>query len=532
MTRDQLIAKLADIEWEDFEVKEAKSDIPKNAWETVSAFSNTAGGWLVFGVKKAGKAFFIVGVDNPEKIEQDFTNTLRTTDKFNTLIIPKCLKYDFEGNTVLAFYIPVSAQKPVYFNSIKNTFVRTASGDNRATQAEIDAMFRDQAFGTQSSKTIQGKDETSLDTNSLDRFRDYMSRYNSDSTYNKLTRSEFLEKLRIISNGELSYSGLLLLGKNDAIQDHFPDFRVDYLEVPGNKYTDGPSPFSFRLPEQENLWEYYFVILDRLRKYINIPINLTIEGFASEDVPQLAALREALVNFLMHCDYFSPMKPRIRVFDNRIEFLNPGAPPKSIETFIREDISLPRNPILAKLFRSVRLAENAGTGFTKMIRGWQIYRGQAPVFHQEIDYTLVTFWLLTEANQPSGIPSEAYTVATEKDDITSGVIGGVIGGVKKPKEGGVIGGVIGGVKTSKSSGVISGVKTVQIGGVTIVLSEKQAELIKLLIKDNQLSFNELAKLWNINYSAAQKHFIALKTKGAIRRMGPDKGGFWEVLVKL
>jgi predicted HTH transcriptional regulator len=40
------------------------------------------------------------------------------------------------------------------------------------------------------------------------------------------------------------------------------------------------------------------------------------------------------------------------------------------------------NPILANLFRSFRLAENAGTGFTKMIRGWQIYRGQSPVFHQ------------------------------------------------------------------------------------------------------------------------------------------------------
>jgi hypothetical protein len=38
MTRDQLIAKLADIEWEDFEVKEAKSDIPKNAWETAIPF--------------------------------------------------------------------------------------------------------------------------------------------------------------------------------------------------------------------------------------------------------------------------------------------------------------------------------------------------------------------------------------------------------------------------------------------------------------------------------------------------------------
>jgi ATP-dependent DNA helicase RecG len=275
-----------------------------------------------------------------------------------------------------------------------------------------------------------------------------MSRYNSGSTYNKFTRTEFLEKLRIISNGELSYSGLLLLGKNDAIQDHFPDFRVDYIEVPGNSYADGPSPFSFRLPEQENLWEYYFTILDRLRKHIDIPINITIEGFASEVVPQLSALREALVNFLMHADFFSPMKPRIRVFDNRIEFLNPGAPPKSIESFIREDILLPRNPILAKLFHSVRLAENAGTGFTKMIRGWQIFRGQPPVFHQEIDYTLVTFWLTTEVDQQTNIFADS----------------------------------------SKKGGVSGSLKTSEKTGKKIVLSKKQRKIVALLTEDNSRSF--------------------------------------------
>jgi ATP-dependent DNA helicase RecG len=55
MTISQLISRLTEIEWEDFEVKEARSDVPKNAWETVSSFSNTGGGWLVFGIKKWGK---------------------------------------------------------------------------------------------------------------------------------------------------------------------------------------------------------------------------------------------------------------------------------------------------------------------------------------------------------------------------------------------------------------------------------------------------------------------------------------------
>ena len=46
-----------------------KGEVPKSCWETVSAFSNTAGGWLVFGVSQKGKSFEIVGVNHPEKLE-------------------------------------------------------------------------------------------------------------------------------------------------------------------------------------------------------------------------------------------------------------------------------------------------------------------------------------------------------------------------------------------------------------------------------------------------------------------------------
>jgi len=148
MNKQELVQKLGDIEWEDFEVKEAKSEIPKNSWETISAFSNTAGGWLVFGVKKNGKEYILLGVSNPSKIEQDFISILRNGEKFNKKIDAKCKKYNFEGKTILAFYIPKKhpREKPIYSNSQKNTFIRTASGDQRATQEEIDSFFRNASF--------------------------------------------------------------------------------------------------------------------------------------------------------------------------------------------------------------------------------------------------------------------------------------------------------------------------------------------------------------------------------------------------
>ena len=52
MTKDELLKRLNDIEWEDFECKEALNKLPDNVWETVSAFSNTSGGWIVFGIKQ------------------------------------------------------------------------------------------------------------------------------------------------------------------------------------------------------------------------------------------------------------------------------------------------------------------------------------------------------------------------------------------------------------------------------------------------------------------------------------------------
>ncbi len=169
MTKEELVARLRDIEWDDFEVKAAKSDLPKNIWETVSAFSNTSGGWIVLGVKQSGKTFEIQGVGNIEKLEQDFLGTLRS-GKFNTTIFPTPKRYTFDGYRLLAFYIPEVDMKPVYFGNPTNTFIRMGSGDQRATEGEIRAMFRNQSFGKKTEETIP---ETGLEMLNLDSLHNY-----------------------------------------------------------------------------------------------------------------------------------------------------------------------------------------------------------------------------------------------------------------------------------------------------------------------------------------------------------------------
>ena len=483
MDKEALLMRLTEIEWDDFEVKEAFGELPKNIWGTVSAFSNTAGGWIILGVAQRGKTFEVTGVKNPEKLEQDMVTTLRSQTKFNKIINPLCKKYNIDGKIVLGFYIPLAEIKPVYYNTPQNTFIRTASGDQRASEYELNALFRDQSFGVMSDKPVEGTSINSLCKDSYLNFRDYLRRMNPELPYNKLDDDKFNEKLQIVRDGKLTYGSLLFLGDNVAIQHNFPDFRVDYLEIPGFSYADAKPRYTFRIPEQENLWEYYFVLIQRLRIYADNPFRMGDMGIAYEDNPQLDALREALVNLLMHSDFFSPMKPRIRVFVNRIEFENPGAFPRPIEELLHKDVSVPRNPVIAKLCRCAKFCENAGYGFDKMLV-WQNETNSDVLFENRIDAVKVTF-MLKEGN---------IDISDDKMDEKDKIKGGMKGGMK--------------------------------GAENQILSDSQQLIIEQINHNPQISIIGLSDLIKMNPSAVQKHLNKLKETGIIKREGADRGGKW------
>jgi predicted HTH transcriptional regulator len=92
---------------------------------------------------------------------------------------------------------------------------------------------------------------------------------------------------------------------------------------------------------------------------------------------------------LMHADYYSTSCPRIRIFTNHIEFYNPGGLPKPLKELKEKDLSIPRNPILAKLFRMVKLAENAGYGFDKIESNWKRYNHTKPEYNIDFDSVII-----------------------------------------------------------------------------------------------------------------------------------------------
>ena len=410
MTKEELLQKLTDIEWDDFECKASENKLSEDVWSTVSAFSNTSGGWIVFGIKQVGKKFEIQGVNNGEKTESDFLNTLRG-EKFNMKLSAKGVKYKFDGKLVLAFFISSSIVKPIYYGNPRNTFIRTGSGDRRATEAEIMAMMRDQAFGCKSELVVEGTSIADLNKSSLETFRNRIRNDNPSFPYKDLPDNQFCEKVGISKEGKLTIGGILMLGQRDVVQRHIDNFWIDYLEIPGKSYADAQVRYTYRMPEQDNIWESYQIIFQRLRNFVDAPYEARPDGLGIEDESQLYALREGLTNCCAHADYFSPMHPTIRVFADRIELQNPGRfmfPLSELRTQIH---SIPRNPNIIKFFRYAKLGENAGYGIDKMLVWEKLTKGKVE-FASDLVSSTITYWF---GEQSSGtVGGIARTLAGEQ----------------------------------------------------------------------------------------------------------------------
>ena len=391
MTKEELLQKLADIEWDDFECKASQNKLSEDVWSTVSAFSNTSGGWIVLGVKQEGKKFEIQGVNNGEKTESDFLNTLRG-EKFNMRLSAKGMKYNFDGKLVLAFFVPSSLIKPIYYNNPINTFIRTGSGDRRATETEVMAMMRDQAFGSKSEQVVEGTSINDLNKGSLETYRNQIRNDNPSFPYKNLSDEQFCDKVGISKDGQLTIGGILMLGQRDVVQRYVSNFWIDYLEIPGRSLAEAQVRYTYRMQEQDNIWESYQIILQRLRNFVNAPYDARPNGIGAEDESQLYALREGLTNCCAHADYFSPMHPTIRVFSDRIELQNPGRfmfPLSELRTQIH---SIPRNPNIIKFFRYAKLGENAGYGIDKMLAWEQLTNGKVE-FTSDLVSSTITYRL-------------------------------------------------------------------------------------------------------------------------------------------
>lgn len=378
MDRDALLERLRGIEWDDFEVKAAAGGIPEDAYTTVSAFANTSGGWLVFGVAERAGRFEVAGVSAPEKVQGDFLATCRS-QKFSRPVELLPRLYEIDGRHVVAFHVREVSRfdKPVRVRRDHQwqAYVRLGSGDHQCSPEEEARFLRDASRETFDSAVCEGATVDDLDPESVRWLRGVIGQRDPLLAHPELDDAGYLAETGLLrGRGDLTHAATLLFGRERLVTRLKPAGIVDFRLV--------HAPWSEIVPEQRwddrelcegNLVRTVRSLFERFVRLCEQPFGM--EGGAGQSraqSPDYRAVREALVNLLVHQDYSDPNRTaRILWFSDRTIFENPGDSFVSLPEMLDGGSSQLRNPRLTRMMRQAGFAEQAGTGIPSIVRTWR-----------------------------------------------------------------------------------------------------------------------------------------------------------------
>ena len=199
-------------------------------------------------------------------------------------------------------------------------------------------------------------------------------------------------------------AGLLMFGKTESITDEAcaPHFFPDYREC-GEKNSD-PRWLDRIYPDgtwNTNLFQFYKRVLPKLQEILPVPFHL--EGDTRiDETPAHVAVREALINTLIHADYSINASIVITRSKSRIVFSNPGCLLVSKQQFYDGGDSVCRNLALQKMFMMFGKAEKAGSGADKIITGWKESNWSSPMLEEKYrpDKVILTLPLISMLDNP------------------------------------------------------------------------------------------------------------------------------------
>ena len=401
MTRDDLIERLSKYEWSDVEFKEARNAAPRSAYETVSAFANAGGGWLVFGVRDRGGTLEMVGVMQVDKVQNEFLSTLRSRQKINRAIDVAEDLVETDGNTLLVFHIPESprSDKPVYLDGdIRRSYIRRGAGDERCTPEEIERFLRD-ASGDRYDREPLGLDaEEFFDPDSVRWYRRVFDE-RSPGRHQALSDVEFLNEWGfVVEQGEHlvpTRAAVLIFGRPRHVRRILPRPVVDcqFIDSTSDSWSTDRR-WTDRVVVEENLIQAWLMLSARYMQHATHPFGVDAATLRrDDDPPDYISFREAAINLLIHQDYGDHgRKASIRFFRDQTGFWNPGDAFATTDELLDPTEKEVRNPAIVAAFRRIGLSEQAGTGVRAIFRGWQRLGYVPPVINS--DKARKTFELL------------------------------------------------------------------------------------------------------------------------------------------
>lgn len=387
MTSQEIIDLLRYGEHIHLECKKAESTLPNSLWETYSSFANTDGGVILFGVEEhlkeadPNKRFSFLSIKNPDQRIKDFWNTINSDKVSSNILVDANIGVcTVNGADIVWIRIPPASyrQRPVYINGnpMKGSFKRNYEGDYHCTDDEVKSMLRDASDSGNDGGLLNGYTMDDIDINSLRSYRIEFEHRNPDHVWNGDDDQTFLKNMggyaidRVTGKGWITTAGLLMFGKGVSIRERFDNIRMDYIDesnrLPESRWSDR---LTYDGMWENNLYNFMRQVIPKLVSSLKRPFRL--DGMVRiDDTPVHKAIREAVVNMMIHSDYLITGVLKIVKMDNGFAFSNPGNLKLPVRAIYEGGHSIARNPRIQTMFRMIGYGDNIGSGFPTILNAW------------------------------------------------------------------------------------------------------------------------------------------------------------------
>lgn len=407
-------------EHSELECKLAKGGLPKDVWETYSAFANTTGGVILLGIEEKNGAFSPVKNVDVVKLQKSFWDHINSKQvSVNILQNDDVQPIKIDSYNILKITVPraLRQQKPVSVNENPyiGTYRRNFEGDYRCSKEEVDNMIAEASNITRDSIVLENYSLEDLDIDSFKRYRQRFSVKNPDNSWNELSDLEFLRRIggwdkdREKKIEGLTAAGLLVFGQEMNITSYFHNYFLDYRE---HINEDEEQRWSHRFTSQNgewsgNLYDFYSKVIARINDDLTVPFKLEKKDMARvSDTDLHKALREALLNTIIHADYFTKGNIIVEKNKNEFKFVNPGLLRIPLEKAIGGGTSDARNKNIFKIFSLLGLGERSGFGLENIHNTWRKYQWELPTLEECFKPENITLLLKTTPIIPEIFSSE------------------------------------------------------------------------------------------------------------------------------
>lgn len=344
--------------------------------KVIVAFANKDGGELIIGVDDNGNP---IGVKKSKKLLEDIPNKIR-----NKLgIIPSVKIARVEDKDIIHIFIKPSS---VSISHNGKYYIRSGSNSFELKGEELTNFLIEKSGKTWDEFVEEKAGFNDINLKTIDEFK----KYAADRIPSIVAEKDYqtiLEKLNLREDKKLKKAAILLFGKNP--QRFYP---AAYLKI--GKFLTETEIQSSDIVEG-NLFEQITSALEILRTKYLISI-IKFEGIHRREILEYPyeALREAIINALIHRNYLGASSIQIRVYSDKLVIMNEGKLPPEVpvEKLKTEHLSKPRNTLLADVFYKAGFIESWGRGTIKIMEKCREQGLPEPDFEEEYGVMKVVFY--------------------------------------------------------------------------------------------------------------------------------------------